>query len=507
MKEKGPANPKTALQALAAAFILAIVHQYLFFGHKPGVSYPIFVALFYGFMLYYAKDRLRPPTWFSYVWLGAIFLLSMTFVLFSNWFFIALNLLVLPALILLHMTYMLSYRKPSWSRFSLIGAALEHFFAQSLRHWPTVFAVIKQSSGRSIQGERKQVIIKVLIGLAFSFPLLLVVVSLLSSADGVFHQVLNQFPDLLERISFDEGFARTLWSALLGMGLFGYLWGFVAPRLNKAGLEQKDGKAVGEGNVEPVSFTLDPVIITTVLTMINIVYVLFVIVQFSYLFGAWDGILPQDSTYADYARSGFFELILVTAINFAILLLSLLALGRAKARLQTFIRMLLYIMVLCSIVMLYSAYSRLALYEEAYGYTQIRFLVHAFMIFLGLLLVLASVRISRAQFPLMKCYIVLGLLAYVIMNYIGMDRIIAGQNIARYESSGKLDTHYLMELSWEAVPKLIAFSKQENGLLDQNLREKRSEPSLDAQEWPSFNISTYRGQQALKRYLGTQQTP
>jgi hypothetical protein len=238
--------------------------------------------------------------------------------------------------------------------------------------------------------------------------------------------------------------------------------------------------------------------------MINVVYVLFVTVQFSYLFGAWDGILPQNSTYADYARSGFFELILVTAINFAILLLSLLALGKAKAGLQIFIRILLYILVLCSIVMLYSAYSRLALYEEAYGYTEIRFLVHSFMIFLALLLVLASVRISRKDFPLVKWYIVLGLLSYVIMNYLEMDRIIAAQNIARYEASGDLDTDYLTGLSWEAVPKLIAFSKQEHGLLDKNLREKWSNRGDSTQEWPSFNVSRTRGQQALERYVEAQ---
>lgn len=503
MEEKGPVNPKFALQTLAAAFLLAVLHQYLFYGHMPGVSYPIFVVLFYCFMLYYAKDRLRRPTWFSYVWLGAIFLLSMTFMLFSNWFFFGLNLLVLPALILLHMTYMLSYRQPSWSGFSLIWAALEQFFAQSLRHWPTVLTVIQKSGGGSLRGERKQVIIKVLTGLAFSFPILLVVVSLLSSADGVFQQVLNKFPELLERISFDEGVIRTLWTVLLGMGLFGYLWGFLAPKRTEVSVQQKEG----EPYLEPVSFAVDPVIITTILITINVVYVLFVSVQFSYLFGAWEGILPQDRTYADYARSGFFELILVTAINFAILLLSLLALENAKARLQTLIRTLLYILVLCSIVMLYSAYSRLALYEEAYGYTQIRFLVHAFMIFLALLLVLASVRISRVQFPLMKWYIVLGLVSYVIMNYIGMDRIIAAQNIARYEASGDLDTDYLSGLSWEAVPKLIAFSQQEYGLLDQSLREKWSNQLHSAQEWPSFNVSAYRGMQALERYVGAQQTP
>ncbi|MNI54979.1 hypothetical protein D3C73_1099020 [compost metagenome] len=240
---------------------------------------------------------------------------------------------------------------------------------------------------------------------------------------------------------------------------------------------------------------------TTILTAVNVVYVLFVSVQFSYLFGAWEGVLPEGSTYADYARSGFFELILVTAINFAILLLSLLALKTAASKLQIVLRVLLYTLVLCSLVMLYSAFSRLNLYEEAYGYTQIRFLVHAFMIFLGLLMLLTAVRISRAQFPLAKCYIVLSLLSYVLMNYIGMDRIIAAQNITRYEDSGSLDTAYLANLSWETVPKLIEFSKHNNGVLDQDLQEKLSNRGSGYQSWQSFNYAKHHGQQALEAYL------
>ncbi|AIQ52226.1 DUF4153 domain-containing protein [Paenibacillus sp. FSL R7-0331] len=499
MNEKVPVIPRSALSALAAALLLAIVHQYLFYGHMPGVSYPIFVVLFYGFMLYYAKEQLRPLKWFDYVWLAAIFLLAMTFMLFSNWFFYGLNLLALPVLILLHTTYLLSYRRPSWSGIQLIGAALEHFFAQGPRHWPTVFTAIRRTGGEGMKSEHKQIYLKVLAGLLLSCPLLLIVVSLLSSADGVFNELLNTFPDLLERISFGEGFGRTLWSVVLGIGLFSYLMGFVAyKRTERQVIVLKEG----EPQLEPFELSVDPVIITTVLTAVNAVYVLFVSVQFSYLFGAWEGDLPQGSTYADYARSGFFELIMVTSINFCLLLLSLLALPRAKARLLSVIRILLYILVMCSVVMLYSAYSRLTLYEEAYGYTEIRFLVHAFMIFLGLLLILAAVRISKTDFPLMKWVVALGLLSYVFMNYIGMDRIIAFQNIARYEATGDIDKYHLTGLSWQAVPLLISFSKDNDDLLKQELGEKWTNQSAEAkQEWPSFNLSKHQGQQALRDYI------
>ncbi|MNP44034.1 hypothetical protein D3C76_1378820 [compost metagenome] len=141
------------------------------------------------------------------------------------------------------------------------------------------------------------------------------------------------------------------------------------------------------------------------------------------------------------------------------------------------------------------------MYEQAYGYTEIRFLVHAFMIFLGLLLILAAVRISKKDFPLIKWCVALGLLSYVFMNYIGMDRIIASQNIARYEASGDIDAAYLSGLSWEAVPLLIDFSKQNDDLLKQELSNKWSQRGEAQQAWPSFNVSQHRGQQALQQYI------
>lgn len=144
-------------------------------------------------------------------------------------------------------------------------------------------------------------LVKVLVGLLISCPLLLIVISLLSSADGVFHEILADVPALLERISFSEGLARVLWIILLGMGLFGFAQGFADPKHYDWSVPPLDGEPVRE----PFTFSIDPVIITTILVSINTVYVLFVSVQFSYLFGAWDGVLPEGSTYADYARSGF----------------------------------------------------------------------------------------------------------------------------------------------------------------------------------------------------------
>lgn len=56
------------------------------------------------------------------------------------------------------------------------------------------------------------------------------------------------------------------------------------------------------------------------MTVLNIIYAIFCFIQISYLFTKMT--LPEGFTYAEYARQGFFELMIVTFINFAIILIS-----------------------------------------------------------------------------------------------------------------------------------------------------------------------------------------
>ncbi|NGM83429.1 DUF4173 domain-containing protein [Paenibacillus sp. 7124] len=500
MNEEAASSQTRSLALPAAAFALGVIHQYLFLGNRYGVSYPLFTVLFYAYMLGFAKDKIRKPSAGGYAGLAFIFLLSMTFGLFGNEFFYHLNMAVIPVLIFLHLAYVLGDGRPAYDQFSLVFGALDHLIPQNLRQWPRVVDIIRRASGQSEDEGSRHVLGKVLIGLCISFPLLLVVLLLLSSADGVFHSVLSEIPVWLSNVSFVEGFTRTLWALVLGMFFFGLLRGFLFP-FQDEGVPGVMAQPEQPDKTEWPDMRVDSIIAATVLTAVNTVYVLFVCVQFSYLFGAWQGVLPSGETYAEYARRGFFELIMVAGINF-IILLGLLLLGtKGTERLNKAIRGLLYLLTGCSGVMLYSAYSRLALYEEAYGYTTIRFLVHGFMIFLGLLLTVTALRIGLPRFPLAKCYILLTAAAYLVMNFIGMDAMIAGKNIARYEATGKIDAAYLLTLSDDAVPRLIEFSRQNNGMLDSGLRNKRSDLAVAAGKWPSFNLSRHRALTELGRYL------
>ncbi|MFC5403423.1 DUF4153 domain-containing protein [Cohnella soli] len=496
----GSMATRRSITALAGAFALAFANQYLFYGHVFGVAYSIFMLLLYAYVFHDRRDRWREANGFGLFLFVVVMLLSFTYALFDNPAFQALDFLAVPTLFFLHIAYARGAGRAAWWDVRLIEDALKHFVARSLRHVPTAFRIMKLSTSRKNGLSNNKTALKVAVGLALSLPLLLVIVSLLASADGVFEKALSSVPSWWSNLPVGETFGRLVWIFVAGILFFCYFWGFVKPGHRKmatvpeAGADDEEQRAVG--------LRIDPIIMMTLLVSVNIVYVLFVVLQFTYLFGAWQGELPDGKTYAEYARSGFLELVAVTLINFALLMLALTALGEmTTARLRRAISSLLYVLVGCSGVMLYSAYSRLILYEDMYGYTYIRFLVHAFMIYLAIMLIIAAVRIRTSAIPLVKCYIVVSLIAYVFVNYVGMDRIIAEKNIERYRESGKIDPAYLLELSADAVPTLAKFAKNEYPNLKPNLDLKRQTLSYKERGWQSFNWARHAAMKELDQLL------
>ncbi|WP_433708645.1 DUF4153 domain-containing protein [Paenibacillus illinoisensis] len=537
MIEKILASPNRALITLLSALMLAVVHQYLFYGREPGVSYLLFVLLFYAFMYVFAKDRFRTLTLID-AWMAAVVLmLALTFLLFDNELLRVLNLLFVPGLIILHMTYLAGRKRKQWWDLRIIGTSLDHLLPQSIRHWGTIGGIVVKAGGRGMEKSQRAVLVKVLIGLAASFPILIVVIALLTSADGVFNQYLSGFPEWLNHLTLTPGFPRILWIIIGGILLFSYVWGFVQPMeyeaekrenahwknealLSPAAVKDSDHGHAGQLNIETESsktgeakthvqairtgretVKLDPIIVGTMLFVINCVYVLFVFVQFSYLFGAGSGHLPSDLSYAEYARSGFAELVLVTSINFLILIVALQCTRPSGRRASIIHQLLLLILVGCTAIMLYSAFMRLHLYEQAYGYTYIRFLVHAFMIFLALLLLIAGLRIRYTSIPLLRWYIVLSITAYTAVNYVGMDNRIAELNVERYHKTGSIDTAYLANLSADAIPQLRKFAQEEFPALKDHLLEREAymNERENSSSWPSYNVARHRAAKELSK--------
>ncbi len=482
---------------LAGALVLGGLNQLLFYGAAPGISVPLFLLLLYAYFYLFARDSLRPPDPAGLLLAGAALLLALTYALFDNPVFFALNLLALPTLVAWQLTYLWSDRQRSWHDPLLLPDAIGHVFRQTVLHMPEVWAPFRRirTDAHSPEDQGSAAGKQILYGLLIAVPVLTVVLMLLFSADGVLRTMAGRIPDWFGGLSFGSAPARLAWAAGTGLFFLTYLLGFRKPRRTPP----IQGPAMAE-RIEPLTKLL-PLVTITLLITLNLVYVLFVALQFSYLFGAWQGILPESSTYAEYTHSGFGELIGVTLINFLLLLIGLYATDPGQGTLRRTLNGLLYLLVFCSAAMLGSAFSRLLLYEEAYGYTRMRFLVHAFMIFLFLLLLLFALCVRFRKLPLGRWMVALSVCAYLAVNYACMDRVIAALNMERRETAEvSIDLSYLLSLSSDAVPVLVQYGRAEGGKLDAFLRQKAKDEAGPIPAWQSWNFSDWRANRLLQSY-------
>ena len=161
----------------------------------------------------------------------------------------------------------------------------------------------------------------------------------------------------------------------------------------------------------------------------------FVALQLATLFGGERHVLDTAGlTYAEYARSGFAQLLVVAALTLAVV-----AAAHRWAR-GAGLRLLLAALCLLTLVVLASALKRLGLYEDAFGFTRLRFAAHAILLWLGAIFVL--VLVARAAWLPRAALAVTGA-TILLFALADPDRRIAEHNVERYERTGQLDRAYV----------------------------------------------------------------
>jgi hypothetical protein len=331
----------------------------------------------------------------------------------------------------------------------------------------------------------------VLRGMLLAVPLVLLFLVLFSSADAVFGQLLK---DLLG-LDLDLGSlpGRTL-TALVGAWVVAGLLVFVS-----------DGAARdrGSGAVQ-VTRWLGPTEATTVLIVLDLLFVAFVAVQATYLFGGRDTLLDTGLTYAEYARRGFFELLAVAIVVGALVLgLEAFVARRGRGYLAAIVTL-----IALTVVVLASAFLRLRLYQDAYGWSELRFYVLAAIIWLAIGAMGAAVAVGlNATKWLPHGLVMLSVAFGLAFNLIGPARFIAEQNVARLSdaatlpgASRDLDVFYLAGLGDDALAVIAerdpgrwpAPARQEATEL---LRIRANELALydhADEHWQAWNLSRER---------------
>jgi hypothetical protein len=130
----------------------------------------------------------------------------------------------------------------------------------------------------------------------------------------------------------------------------------------------------------------------------------FLVVQSAVLFGGRDHVLGTAGlTWAEYARSGFWQLLAVTALVLVVVAAAVRWAPRAEPRDRLVVRAALGLLLALTLAVAASALARLHLYEQAYGATRARLLaaaVEAWLVVVLLLVAWAGARWPGARWSL-----------------------------------------------------------------------------------------------------------
>lgn len=454
------------------SLIVGIMAEESFFRGQIGISYIAFVVVLYSIVFYRFRSNTFSHQRFGYLVLICIWLLAISYYLFDTELFHVLNIIAIPALVIFHLTLITSPQKTAWNNLSFIFHAVRRLFegiGYSGRFIKYLTSRMKQRTNK----KHYDVWMKVLIGVIISVPILFIILTLLISADSQFERLIGNIPTLLTvRADYIIRFFIILFSAFI---FFGFM----------EVLSRKKAYHIQE-NAKPI--VMDGIITLTILVLLDLVYLLFVVVQFKYFFS---GTLEGDFTYAEYARRGFFELLFATLINLSVTTAVIQFTKNVQGALKKVISTALTILVLSSGVLLISAFMRLTMYENAYGFTITRVLAHSFMIFLMIIFAYTLLKIWLEKLSLFHFYFIASLIYYVGMNVVNLNKIVVDQNINRFEQTGKIDVHYLNSLSATGVIGLIDLYEIDPHVpeLEEVLKQRKEDRSfIKSDTWQSENF-------------------
>jgi hypothetical protein len=293
-----------------------------------------------------------------------------------------------------------------------------------------------------------------LIGTLIALPLLLLLGALLASADMIFKERLGDLFNWLKIENFGEFIFRANYILILAYLLAGaYIHALTRSAEKKALSPDQPFFKPFLGHTEAF----------TVLTLVNILFLGFIIIQFQYFFAGEANISLEGFTYAEYARRGFFELVAVALISLGLYYLLSMFTKRAGQKEKRIFSALGLLLILQVGTMLVSAFQRLSLYEAAYGFTTLRTITHIFMIWLGVLLGSAALMEIFNQFRRLALVLFLAFFGFTLtLNLLNVDAFIAKRNIEHAIAGNPLDAYYLIwQLSDDGIPNLFTYYQAE----------------------------------------------
>ncbi|GHH46888.1 DUF4153 domain-containing protein [Lentzea cavernae] len=418
-----------------------------------------------GVLFYSGKPTLERALWLA----GALAFLAMAFLRAAEWVF-PLSLL---ASMLCGSIAMAGGKTVRGLVFGAVGVGLGGF-----RSIPWVAKGFKR---------RGPIGVRPFVSVGVALVLLLVFGSLLAGADKGFNDFLE---GLIPDLNVDDWAQQTFFGVVAAFGALGACYLVAAPPEMDEDAEGKPGSLRLKDYGLPVG-------------VLVLLFTGFVGTQLAVLFGGEAYVMKTAGvTFAEYARSGFWQLLWVTILTLGVIAgVARFAVKKTKQE-QLALRVLLGSLAVLTLVIVASALSRMWFYQQAYGWTVLRLLVASCEVWLAVVyvMVIASGISLRANW-LPKAIVATGAAFFLAVVAMNPERVVADYNVSRFEATKKIDTYYLSQLSEDAVPALVRLPEHERSCALRWMRNRTPE-----KDWREWNLARHNARNSLESVVVTELT-
>jgi Domain of unknown function (DUF4173) len=339
-------------------------------------------------------------------------------------------------------------------------------------------------------GRRAELGIRIVRGLLLAAPILVVLGVLLASADAIFASFLRVDVDPRTPVEHAAALVAGAWGA--------------AALLRVASVTPP-------GRLPALRPPIGAVEACVVLAGMGALFAVFTAAQLVALSEGGRHVLATAGlTYAEYARSGFFQLLAVAVITLGVLLLLRAATGLPSRGQRATFTTLAEVAVALTLVIVVVAVRRLNLYEDAFGLTMLRLYSELFSYWIGavfLFLGAALAGVGHGRGWLVGAAGAAGLALLLTLNVANPEAAVARDQLAGTRQVQRIDVAYVAGLSEDAIPTVAARLPGLDPATRGDLRARlcaaeAGVPPSRFTGWAAWNLGRERAERAITRVCG-----
>lgn len=273
----------------------------------------------------------------------------------------------------------------------------------------------------SVKSGKSKNALNILTGILIALPVLCVIVPVLSSSDFAFDGLVSSaFKNLGVMI------VCLVFTVIFTPLVFSYIFAL------RKGVVRDNGK-----ETQTPAGMVSPSLLNSFLICICAAYILYLFSQLAYVSDALSFLLPEEYTAAEFARRGFFEMLVISVINLLILCVcSFLVKSRQDGKLPLLTKCLLIFLGCFSLFYIVSALYRMLLYISRFAYTSERILTSVFMVMLALIFIVVLISLFVRKLPYMKAITLICAAALCFVSFADINSLVVHLNYNAYTQMG-----------------------------------------------------------------------